>query len=340
MALWIGQMISFIGDYFNWLAIPILVNRLTGSAGMVGLSMISTALPTLLLGPLAGVFVDRWDRKWTMIIADIVRGSLVLVLLTIRNADQVWIFFVIGFLVSCTSQFFLPARGAVLPLVVKEKEDWLPANALMQIIQTIGLLAGPAMAGFAIGLWGEKIAFIINSTGYFCSAIAVLTMTVPQTTKTAAGSTNSIKSVWLDMREGLSYLFGHSSTLGAVICMAVAYLGIGAMNVVWVPFLQRKFNIGAAGIGIVDLSQGLGMVVSVSLLGYLASRFRKSTLGAGGTLLISLPFMLMGYVPHFWMIIFLSFFIGLALIPIQSALTTILQIAVPDKKRGRVQQLL
>ena len=76
MALWIGQMISFIGDYFYFLAIPIVVNRLTGSALMVGLSAIAGALPALLLGPVAGVFVDRWDRRRTMLVSDIVRAVL------------------------------------------------------------------------------------------------------------------------------------------------------------------------------------------------------------------------------------------------------------------------
>jgi DHA3 family macrolide efflux protein-like MFS transporter len=62
LALWLGQTISFVGDYFYWLAVPIMVGKLTGSATLVGLSVIASALPMLLLGPVAGVFVDRWDR--------------------------------------------------------------------------------------------------------------------------------------------------------------------------------------------------------------------------------------------------------------------------------------
>jgi MFS family permease len=85
MALWIGQMISFIGDYFVYLAIPIVVNRLTGSALMVGLAMISSALPALVLGPIAGVFVDRWDRQRTMIASDMIRAVLVLFCLLVHT---------------------------------------------------------------------------------------------------------------------------------------------------------------------------------------------------------------------------------------------------------------
>lgn len=336
MALWIGQLISFIGDYFNWLAIPIVVNRLTGSALMVGLSMMSTALPALVLGPVAGVFVDRLDRRRVMIAADVLRGLLVLLLLTIKSADQVWVFYVVGFLVSCTSQFFFPARGAVLPLIVTEKEDWLAANGLMQIVQTVGLLAGPALAGFAIGLWGERAAFIANSTGYFCSAIAVISMRVVRTTPGTQAGENLVRTILVDLRDGLAYLFGNRSTLGVTICMTVASLGIGAINVVWVPYLQRTFGVGAEGLGIVDSVQGGGMVVGGLLLGVVSARFSKSFLGAAGICFIGLCFAVMGYSPAFWLIILESFLIGLALVPAQSALTTIMQLAVPDLKRGRV----
>ncbi len=336
MALWVGQLVSFIGDYFNFLAIPIVVNRLTGSAMMVGFSMIANALPALLLGPLAGVFVDRLDRRQVMIVSDVLRGLLVLCLLTIHSAQQVWVFYVIGFLVSCTSQFFFPARGAVLPLVVADPADWLPANGLMQIIQTVGLLAGPALAGYTIGLWGERAAFIANSVGYFFSAAAVLTMRVPHTTPGAVPGVNAAKMVFTDMREGISFLFGSRSMVGVLIALSVAMLGIGSINVIWVPYLSRTFGIGATGLGIVDSAQGAGMVLGGVLLGVLAARIRKTLMSAGGLFIIGVMFALMGQSSFFWLIVVESFGIGLALVPVQSALMTIQQLAVPDLKRGRV----
>ena len=329
-------MISFIGDYFNWLAIPIVINRLTGSATMVGLSMISNAVPALVLGPIAGVFVDRWDRRKVMIVADILRAILVLLLLTIRSVDQVWVFYVVGFFISCTSQFFFPARSAVLPLVVSDPDDWMAANGLMQIIQTVGLLAGPALAGFAIGLWGERVAFIANSVGYLCSAAAVMMVRVPRTTPGSAVGGMTLAMVWSDLREGLVYLFTNRTMVGVLICMTVAMLGVGSINVVWVPYLQRTFGIGASGLGIVDSAQGVGMVVSGLTLGYLTTRLPKTVIGAGGLMVIGPLFAAIGFVPEFWMVVLLSFGVGLMLMPFQSALATIMQLAVPDLKRGRV----
>jgi DHA3 family macrolide efflux protein-like MFS transporter len=127
VALWLGQTVSFIGDYFYFLAIPIMVEKLTGSALAVGLSVIASTLPTLLLGPIAGVFVDRWDRKRTMIVADVLRGLLVLACLLVKTPDQVWVYYIVGFLMACVSRFFFPAQNAVLPLIVPTKTIcWLP----------------------------------------------------------------------------------------------------------------------------------------------------------------------------------------------------------------------
>jgi DHA3 family macrolide efflux protein-like MFS transporter len=349
LALWLGQMISFVGDYFYWLAVPIMVERLTGSALMVGLSVITTALPMLFLGPVAGVFVDRWDRKRTMITADVLRALLVLPCLLVRTPDQVWIYYVVGFLMSCVSRFFFPAQNASLPLIVQDKDDLLAANGLMQMVQTVGLLAGPAMAGFTIGLWGEQIAFIIDSASFLVSAAAILTMTVPRTTQgqqaamigganrqqhTAAGG--QMAAVWAEMREGVTYLFGNRTMVGVLVCMAVVQLGLGAINVLWVPYLQRTFGVGATGLGIVDSAQGVGMVLGALGLGLVALRLNRTAMAGWGIIVIGLFIAGMGLAPAFGYVIALSFGVGLALVPAQSALMTMMQLAVPDLKRGRV----
>lgn len=336
MALWLGQMISFVGDYFYWLAVPIMVERLTGSALMVGLSVITTALPMLLLGPVAGVFIDRWDRKRTMIAADVLRALLVLPCLLVRTPDQVWIYYVVGFLMSCVSRFFFPAQNAVLPLLVKGKSDLLAANGMMQMVQTVGLIAGPALAGFTIGLWGEQIAFIVDSASFLVSAAAIMTMTVPRTTQGKQMPGGQVAAVWAEMREGVAYLFGNRTMVGILGCMAVVQLGLGAINVLWVPYLQRTFGVGATGLGIVDLAQGVGMVLSGLGLGLVAARMNRPAMAGWAIIAIGLFLGAMGLAPAFGWVIALSFAVGLVLVPGQSALMTMMQLAVPDLKRGRV----
>jgi DHA3 family macrolide efflux protein-like MFS transporter len=371
MALWLGQTISFIGDYFYFLAIPIMVERLTGSALMVGLSAISSALPMLVLGPIAGVFVDRWDRKKTMIVADILRALLVLLALTVRTPDQVWVYYVVGFLMSCVSRFFFPSQNAVLPLVVPDKNDLLAANGLMQIVQTMGLLVGPALAGFSIGIWGEQVAFLVDSGTYMLSALAITIMTVPRTTAgrpETEGTGSELSAVWVELREGVAYLFGSRTMVGILLCLAVVQLGIGAINVIWVPFMQRTFGLGPEGLGAVDTAQGLGMALGAVALGFVAARFTKPKLAGWSIIFIGAMIALMGLAPPFSLanlipgigadvamaemtvgqrllhmplaLLLYSLLLGVALVPAQSALMTMMQLAVPDLKRGRVSSAM
>jgi DHA3 family macrolide efflux protein-like MFS transporter len=367
MALWFGQTVSFIGDYFQWLAIPILVERMTGSSLLVGLAVISNALPMLVLGPVAGVFVDRWDRKRTMIVADVLRGLLVLLCLVVRTPDQIWIYYVVGFLMSCVSRFFFPSQNAVLPLIVPERDDLLAANGLMQIVQTLGLLVGPALAGFSIGLWGEQVAFVVNSMTFFVSAVAILTMTVPRTTlgrRAVERAGGELSAVWAELREGVVYLFGNRVMVGVLVCMGVVQLGVGAINVLWVPFMQRTFGLGPEGLGAVDTAQGLGMVLGGVALGFVAARFSKRNLAGWSIAFIGGMIVLIGLAPPFslvsampglggglevaeltmgqrllhmpLMLLLYSLLLGIALVPAQSSLMTMMQLAVPDLKRGRV----
>jgi MFS family permease len=371
MALWLGQTISFVGDYFYWLAIPIMVEQLTGSALLVGLSVISSALPMLVLGPIAGVFVDRWDRKRTMVIADILRALLVLLCLTVRTPEQVWVYYVVGFLMSCVSRFFFPSQNAVLPLIVPDKDDLLAANGLMQIVQTMGLLVGPALAGFSIGIWGADVAFLVDSGTFILSALAISSMTVPRTTgfrQPAQGTGSELSTVWNELREGVIYLFGSRTMVGVLLCLAVVQLGLGAINVIWVPFMQRTFGLGPEGLGAVDTAQGMGMALGGVGLGALAARVTKRKLAGWSIIFIGAMIALMGLAPSFSLVnlipeigagavgaemtvgqrllhmplalLLYGLLLGVALVPAQSALMTMMQLAVPDLKRGRVGSAL
>ncbi len=334
--LWLGQMISFVGDYFYFLAIPLTVERLTGSALMVGLSVISSALPMLVLGPIAGVFVDRWNRQKTMIAADVLRGLLVLLCLLVQTREMVWIFYVVGFLMSCVSRFFYPAQNALLPRVVGDAEDLLAANGLMQVVQMVGIIIGPALAGFSIGLWGAPVAFIADSVSFFVSALFISRMYVVHHRLETADQERRVAGVLQELRAGLDFLFRSPTMVVVLICLAVVQLGTGAMNVIAVPFFRRTFGVGAEGLGIVDAAQGVGMVLGGLALGLLAARLRNAVLIGGGLVLIGLFIVGMGLAPAFFFTIICCFGLGLFLTPASSALSTVLQLTVPDEKRGRV----
>jgi MFS family permease len=170
------------------------------------------------------------------------------------------------------------------------------------------------------------------------------------------------------MRDGVVYLLGNRTMVGVLLCLSVVQLGVGAIHVIWVPFMQRVFGIGAEGLGAVDASQGLGMALGAVTTGFLAARFTKKNLAGWGIAFIGGMIALVGLAPSFSLVnlvpgiqadaaltdmtvgqrllhmplllLAYSFLLGVALVPAQSSLMTMMQLAVPDLKRGRVSSAL
>src|SRR5712692_1752341 len=144
--LWFGQLISLIGDWVLFIALPFYVYELTGSTLATGVMFIAQLLPRLLLGSVAGVFVDRWDRKRIMIIADVLRGFVLLLLLVVRSPEWLWAVYLVAFVQSAIGQFFIPAKSAIIPLLVGE-QDLIEANSLNAVSDSLTRPIGPALGG-------------------------------------------------------------------------------------------------------------------------------------------------------------------------------------------------
>lgn len=334
LALWLGQVISQIGDSFTFLALLITVNKLTGSTVSMGMMMISLTLPQLVFSFLAGVIVDRMDRKRIMIFSDVIRGLLVLAFLTVRSAQQVYIFYVVGFLVSTVSVFFWPAKTAMIPRIVKGEARLLSANALSQTIRVAAMLIGPALAGFLIAWLGTSSAFIVDSVTYMVSAAAI--MTISTRGETVDEERIGLRMIWQRFSEGFSYMLRHSTVMGIIVTGMVALLGIGAIEVLFVPYLQGEFGVGPEGLGVVQTAQGLGMLLGSVLIGNLASRFRLTRIVAWSVGLLGVAVVLCGLVDRFVFIMSALFIAGLGLAPLNASLSTLMQLTVPDEKLGRV----
>jgi len=133
--LWFGQFISAIGDWVLYIALPFYTFSLTGSALATSAMFMASTLPRLLFGSVAGVFVDRWDRKKTMIVADLLRAVIVLLLLVVRSPEWLWLIYLSSFAQALVSQFFVPAKTAIVPHLVSA-EDLLTANTLNAVKST------------------------------------------------------------------------------------------------------------------------------------------------------------------------------------------------------------
>jgi DHA3 family macrolide efflux protein-like MFS transporter len=334
--LWLGQVISAVGDYFYFLAVPILINKLTGSTTAIGLAMIfGFALPQLLFGLPAGVLVDRWDRRRVMIAADAMRAVLVLGGLLVHDAQGIWILYTVGFMVSVASRFFFPARSALIPALVAENE-LVAANGLSQLTETASLLVGPALAGFMIAWFGEGVAFAVDSASFVVSALAIWSIGAVTAQSARSAPERTMRALWSELVDGLRVLLGQPVLRGVVLSLSVVHLGIGAINVLWVPLLSRNYGVGPEGMGIVDSMQGVGMALGGLAVGWLAMRFGKIRVGAAGLVVIGIMLGLTGVAPGFVYIMGFTFVLGLALAPVEAALTTLMQLNAPDQSRGRV----
>jgi MFS family permease len=338
--LYIGQTISQLGDWFNSVAVYALLLDLTGSATAVAWMMITQFLPIALVGPVAGVVVDRVDRRRLMIAADLFRGTAILGLLLVRRTDQVWLAYVVMALTVSASAFFEPARTATIPNITSD-EELMPANALSSATWSGMLALGASIGGLVTALAGRDVAFIVNSLSFFASAIFIRRTQYDATPPAAPRLKGFLAISGInDMLEGVRYVRSHGHVAALMFVKAGWGLAGGVLLLLTI-FGQRIFPIGsgsAAGIGILygarGIGAGLGPIALRWILGQKPATLRR-TIGpayfiVGGfyLALAGAPSLLIAALcvlcAHF----------GGSILWVFS--TVLLQMEVPDRFRGRV----
>ena len=258
--LFIGQTISQLGDWFNAVAVFALLLDLTGSATAVAWMMIVQFLPIALVGPIAGVVVDRVDRRRLMIGADIVRGCQILGLLLVRRPDQVWIAYLVMALTVSASAFFEPARTAIIPAFTSSAE-LLPANALSSATWSAMLAIGASIGGLVTAIAGRNVAFEINAASFFASAIFIRrTQYTPARNVSPRSAGLAALTGFTDLVEGFRYV-RHQSHVAALMCVKAGWGLAGGVLLLLTIFGQRIFPVAgstAAGIGVLYAARGVG----------------------------------------------------------------------------------
>jgi MFS family permease len=281
--IWIGQVGSLLGDWFNQVAILSLLLRLTGSGQAAGIFWVLQMVPMFLMSPFAGRVVDHLPRKLVMIGADVARAAIVLSFLLVDRPGRVWIVYVATVLQMSLSAFFEPARNAVTPRVVKA-DQLVAANAVTAATWSTIFAAGSAVGGLITALLGERVAFLINSASYLWSAFFVFRAAIPPIESVPHPSERGFLT---GLKEALAV-----PSLLPVLC-AKALLGFaGGMALVIAIWGDRVFRIGstaAGGIGVMFAARGIGTGVGPIL----ARRFGK-THGEGARRTIALGYLICG----------------------------------------------
>jgi DHA3 family macrolide efflux protein-like MFS transporter len=339
--LWASQCISGAGDTFTFLALSLKINDFYSDPGdsARGLSgvLIAFALPQLLFGILAGTFVDRWDRKKVMIASDLIRVLIVPGFLLINSPEDTPWAIVIAFMVSSFSVFFYPARTALLPAMVTQ-DELMTANGWMQMGLTVARLAGPVVAGVVVGSLGANVAFGVDSVSYLLSAFLLIGISGICTRAVRGDMTK--KTPWTDIKEGVRFAVRSRLLQGVTLGISLAMLGLGALNVLFVPFIRHTFNAPAEALGGIQASQGAGMLIGGLLIGVLGKKLPPLTVAFGAMLLLGGAVVPFGLIPDYTFMYAIMPIVGFALPPLNASLQTMFQRGVPQHLLGRAGSVM
>lgn len=261
--LWLGQVVSQMGDWFDTIALYTIILKLTGSGRDVGLLLVARFVPSFFFGPISGVIADRFSRQRIMIVSDILRAFVVLGFLFVRRPDQLWIIYVLTVFQLGLSTFFEPAKTAAIPSIVEDRE-LLAANAISSVTWSAMLTLGAAIGGFITGMFGTDVAFIADAATYLLSAALIASIRVPKRKKRERQKVSLSRLLGIrETIEGIKYVKDRPRVLAALLVKPAWGIGGGILTILAV-FGERIFPVGkdaAGGIGVLFAARGIGTAV-------------------------------------------------------------------------------
>jgi MFS transporter, DHA3 family, macrolide efflux protein len=335
--LWYAQTISVFGDFLALFAvIAILTFKLHATPQQVTGIQIAYMLPIAILGILAGVFVDRWPLKPTMVASDSIRAALCLLLLV---ATQIWHFYAILAAISIVSSFFGPAQGVAIRSAVP-LHGLRSANALMQQVMFGMRIIGPAIAAFMVAYLGARSCYIFDSVSFVASACLIasvaLVRTVPKPATPTAENVSAIGKVWLDMKQGISFIVHHAALFFVILAMAAGMFVIGCFGPLIAIYVRDSLHASTKMFGIVSPMIGLGMLIAVNGLNSAGQKLSNTVLVYSGLCGIAVGLIILTLLPHVWSTLLGNFIIGIAVAAIIVPAQTLFQQATPPALLGRV----
>jgi MFS family permease len=329
--LWSAQLVSTVGTALTDLAAGILVFRVTGSALSVGLMFMAVSIPTLFIGLIAGVFVDRYDRRKIMVIADVARAAIVASIPFLIGINLAFLYIAVA-LVSAISQFFNPANDALLPEVASD-EELAAANSWIMISSFGSTSIGFALSGLLAAAFDINWAFWLDALTFLFSASCIMFVRVGKVD--VEGST-SVKVVIENLKEGVATLVGTPILRSLFLVSAPVYLSFGLWNVLLLPFALNVLKAGEFGYGIQEGVTSVGFVVGSLLMAKWAERFREGSWIVIATIGMGISGIFYGLTTSVILAIALVTVSGFFNAPASISKRLILQRSTPRELRGRV----
>ena len=334
---WVGQLVSLFGDRVHQMALAVLVAARFGPLD-VGIVFAMTAIPNVVLGPLAGALADRWDRRLTMIGCDIVRAGLVL-LVPVAADIHIGLVYAIAFAVSAVSIVFRPAKNALVPLVVSENE-LVTANSATTVTETLADLVGYPVAGLLVASLGQMIAaaFVIDSATYVVSALLLWSMLLARSDRVTTPF--SPGAIWQEMVDGWLFLRRQTELFANTVVSTFAQIAVGAEVVCSVLYARSVLDQShlpyPQNYSLLMASIGAGSIVGGIVIGAVADRIPKGPMSIAGFVAFGLSFGAIAFVRDPFVAIAVFFLAGATNMVFIIPNITLFQERTPQRLMGRV----
>ncbi|WP_033443030.1 MFS transporter [Saccharothrix sp. NRRL B-16314] len=334
--LWLARTTSLLGSWLLVVAVPFHVLALTGSETAAALTLAAEFLPPVLLGPIAGVLVDRWDRRKVMIAADVLRAVAISALLFVREPGDLWLVYVALVVESVGTLAFRPAAQAHIPAVVGTGPLLSSANALNSFTDGVVRLAGAPLGGVLLGFVGFSALVWVDVASYIVSVLALLMTAKITSVREARGG---IGRILTELREGFTFLRGDRMAVGLLVVNTSFLCANASLTVLLVPFGARELG-GSGPSGLAMSGLGVGFLIGAPLVRFLVDRMPVVYLLAGALGVTAIGFTLLFRSTSLLEALPSAVLIGIFGSTVLVAAQTALQRATPNAVLGRISAVL
>lgn len=332
MLLWIGQLTSQLADRIFVYVLMILIYQLTKSNLGVSLPLLAFGIPSVLFAPWAGVVADKLDRKWIMVVTDVLRGLLIILIIPLIAKSAAMIFFV-SLLIYSAAQFFAPAETSSIPELV-DRKNLIVANSLFMVTWMASSVVGFGLGAPLVNLLAEKGTLIASAACYFVSAASILL--VPLKPPIVALNPNKKSHVIGDLGVGFEFIRRNQVVRYSLYKLFIASTAIATLSVLAISYANDILKIGGKNFGYLIIVIGLGMLIGMLSLEKIRHYVKKGTIVVSSFLVSGVSLLLLSRTSNLYWALFLIALLGVGNIYITSSIQTILQHKVPRQIRGRV----
>jgi MFS family permease len=343
-SVWSAGVISSVGDWALTIGLTFFVYILTGSALATGSLFLASVVPQLVVGSAAGVFVDRWSRKRTMVVVNLLLATGLVPLFAVHSLAQLWIVYTVAIFESAVGSFFSPAEGALIPAIVGET-DLLQANSIYGAGRQLARLIGAAVGGLLVGFFGLTGVTWVDLASFVVAAALILPVIEPVRSPVArlarAGrkvraALAAFRDEWVD---GIAVAFRTRTAWVLLLCIAITGIGEGIFGTLVAPFVVSTLRGSGADFGWFNALQAVGGIIGGT---YVASRARhwdpvrvlpitSVIFGVLDCAIFTYPLFLSGIGLAFVLIVL----VGLPASAVGASYTSLQQTAVGEGHRGR-----